>query len=140
MIVTVKKDGCPRITVDLQHLNSQCLQETYHNPSAFQMHARFHPIQKKLVLNAADGFHAILLNKESQTLTTFITEWGRYMYLQLPQGFLTSTDAYTRRYDEIIKPIPCKAKIVDVEALRKRLSVKKTLQNRETVYVNFCKF
>ena len=77
---------------------------------------------------------------ESQTLTTFITEWGRYMYLQLPQGFLTSTDAYTRRYDEIIKPIPCKAKIVDVEALRKRLSVKKNLQNRETVYVNFCKF
>ena len=128
MIVTVKKDGRPRITVDLQHLNSQCLQETYHNPSAFQMHARFHPIQKRLVLDAADGFHAILLNKESQPLTTFITEWGRYMYLyhKLPQGFLASTDAYTRRYDEIIKPIPRKAKIVDVEALRKRLSVKKT--------------
>ena len=76
-------------------------------------------------MDAADGFHAILLKKESQPLTTFITEWGRYMYLQLPQGFLASTDAYTRRYDEIIKPIPHKAKIVDVEALRKRLSVKK---------------
>ena len=34
------------------------------------------------------------------------------MYLRLPQGFLASTDAYTRRYDKIIKPIPHKAKIV----------------------------
>ena len=48
------------------------------------------------VLDAVDGFHAILLDKESQPLT-FITEWGRYMYLQLPKGFLASADAYTRR-------------------------------------------
>ena len=49
MVVTVKKDGRPRITVYLQHRNSQCLQETHHTPSAFQMHARFHPIQKKSI-------------------------------------------------------------------------------------------
>ena len=29
MIVTAKKDGRPRITVDLQHLSSQCLRETH---------------------------------------------------------------------------------------------------------------
>ena len=35
------------------------------------------------------------------------------MYLRMPQGYLASGDAYTFRYDEIIKDIPHKVKIVD---------------------------
>ena len=35
------------------------------------------------------------------------------MYLRMPQGYLASGDAYTRRYDEIIKNVPRKIKIVD---------------------------
>ena len=31
----------------------------------------------------------------------------------MTQGYLASGDAYTRRYDEIIKNVPCKIKIVD---------------------------
>ena len=41
----------------------------------------------------------------------FITKWGRYMYLCLPQGYPSAEDAYTRRYDEVIKDIPQKVKI-----------------------------
>ena len=111
MVVTVQKNGCSRITIDLQHLNSQCLRETHHTPSLFQIAYQIPSNTKKSVLDAVDGFHAILLDEESQPMT-FITEWETYMYLRLPLGFLASTDAYTRRYDEIIKPIPCKAKIV----------------------------
>ena len=35
------------------------------------------------------------------------------MYLCMPQGFLAAGDAYTHRYDEIIKDIPRKVKCVD---------------------------
>ena len=35
------------------------------------------------------------------------------MYLRLPQGFIASGDAYTRRYDDIIKDFPRKVKIID---------------------------
>ena len=35
------------------------------------------------------------------------------MYLRMPQGNLVSGDAYTRRYDEVIKDMPCKVKIAD---------------------------
>ena len=35
------------------------------------------------------------------------------MYLRLPQGFLAGGDAYTHRYDNIIKDVPRKVKIVD---------------------------
>ena len=55
----------------------------------------------------------VLLDEESQLLITFITEWGSFMYLRIPQGYLASGDVYTRRYDEVIKDIARKIKLVD---------------------------
>ena len=97
-------------TIDYQHLNSQC---KHHTGSPFQLALQVPPKQKKTVLDAVDGYHSVPLDKTSQPLTTFITEWGRFMYLRMPQGSLASGDAYTRRYDEVIKDIPRKVKIMD---------------------------
>ena len=68
---------------------------------------------KKTILDAVDGYHAIELDAERHPLTTFITEWGCYIYLRVSQGYLAAGDAYTRRYDEVIKDIPRKVKILD---------------------------
>ena len=65
------------------------------------------------MLDAVDGYHSVLLDEESQPLTTFNTEWGRYKYARMPQGFLASGDAYTSQYDSIIAEVPRKVKIVD---------------------------
>ena len=113
MVITAKKNGKPQRTIDYQHLNSQCKQETHHTGSPFQLTLQVPPKQKKTVLDAVDGYHSVLLDKDSQPLTTFITEWGRFMYLRMPQGYLAPGDAYSWRYDEVIKNIPHKVKIVD---------------------------
>ena len=113
MVITAKKNGKPRRTVDYQHLNSQCKQETHHTSSPFQLSLQVPPNTKKTVLDAVDCYHSIPLDEESQPLMTFITEWGRFMYLRMPQGYVASGDTYTRRYDEIIKDIPRKIKVVD---------------------------
>ena len=81
--------------------------------SPFQIAYQIPLNTKKSVLDAVDGFHVINLDKKSLLLTIFISEWGRYMSLPLPQCFLASTDAYTRSYDGLIKPIPGEAKIMD---------------------------
>ena len=113
MVVATKADGSPRRTVDLQKLNQQCLRETHHCQSPFKLASQIPPETKKSILDATDGFHAIVLDEESRPLTTFITEWGRYRYKRLPQGYSASQDAYTRRYDELIKDIPDKVKCID---------------------------
>ena len=113
MVITAKKNGKPRWTVDYQHLNSQCKCETHHTSSPFQLALQVPPNTKKTVLDAVDGYHSIPLDEESQPLTTFTTEWGHFMYLRMPQGYLASDDAYTHRYDEIIKNVLHKIKIVD---------------------------
>ena len=100
-------------TVDLQHLNAQRLSETHHTQSPFQAASSIPPNTWKTVLDAVDGFNAITLDRESQPLTTFITEWGRCMYLCLPQGYLASGDAYAKRFNELIKEVRQKINIVD---------------------------
>ena len=113
MVITTKKDDRPRRAIDYQYPNSQCKRETHHTASPFQLAMRMSPNTKKTVLDAVDGYHSVILDEESQPLTTFITEWGRFMYLRMPQDYLESGDAYTRRYDEVIKDITRKIKLVD---------------------------
>lgn len=113
MVVTSKKDGRPRRTVDYQALNAQCRRETHHQGSPFHLAMQVPAGAYKTILDAVDGYHSVLLDPESQHLTTFITEWGRYMYIRMPQGYIASGDAYTSRYDQIIAEVPRKVKIVD---------------------------
>ena len=43
-----------------------------------------------MILDAEDGNPSIPLDKESQPLTTFITECGRFMHLRILQEYLAS--------------------------------------------------
>ena len=113
MVIGRKKDGSPRITVDFQHLNKQCFRETHHTEPPFHLASRVPPNTKKTVLDATDSYHSVELDEESQLLTMFITEWGRYMYLRVPQGFFAAGDIFTSRYDDIIKDVKNIVKIVD---------------------------
>ena len=113
MVVTPKKDGSPRRTVDLQRLNSFSIRETHHVQPPFQLSAQIPSNSFKSVIDATDGYHGIPLHEDSQHLTTFITEWGRYRYLRLPQGFKASGDAYTHRFDRLIDGVERKVKVVD---------------------------
>ena len=90
---------------------AQCLRETHHTASTFQLAFQVPPNTKEAVLDAVDGFHSVPLNSESRPFTIFITEWGRYMCLRMPQGYFAAGDAYTCRYDGII--IKQKVKIID---------------------------
>ena len=53
------------------------------------------------------------LTPESQKLVTFSTMWGTYTYRKAPQGYLATGDAYTHRYDNVVKGIKHISKCVD---------------------------
>ena len=113
MVVVRRPDGTPRRTVDYQNLNRQCYRETHHSASPFILASKVPPNTRKTIIDAVDSYHSIALDKESQHLTTFITEWGRYQYMRMPQGFIASGDAFVRRYDELTKNVNNHVKIVD---------------------------
>ena len=112
MTTVPKKDGSPRRTIDFQPLNKHCQRETHHTPNPYDVVSNIPQKSYKTALDAYSGYHQVPLDDESINLTTFITEYGRYQYLRSPQGHISSGDAYTRRYDDIIADVPRKKKFI----------------------------
>lgn len=113
MVVCAKKNGNPRRTVDLQPLNAHASRETHHTQSPFHQVRSVPTNKKKTVSDAWNGYHSVPLREEDRHLTTFITPWGRYRNITLPQGYIASGDGYSRRFDEIVSDFPDKIKVID---------------------------
>ena len=113
MVICPKKSGKPRRTVDLQALNRHATRETHHTQSPFHQARKVPPHTRKSVFDAWNGYHSIPLDNRDKHLTTFITPWGRYRYLVAPQGYISSGEGYSRRFDEIVADFPQKTKCID---------------------------
>merc|ERR1712082_353633 len=113
MVVVAKKNGMPRITVDLSPLNKHCHHETHSTETPFNQVSRVEKYTYKSVVDAWNGYHAVELDEKSRNLTAFITPFGRYRYRRAPQGHVCSWDAYTRMADDITKDVVRQCKVVD---------------------------
>ena len=113
MVIVPKKDNTPRRTINFQPLNAVAKRQTHHTLPPFEQVSRVPPGVFKTVMDAWNGYHSVKLSEESKDLTTFITPWGRYRYVTMPQGYLAAGDAYTERYDRIISAVKNKTKCVD---------------------------
>ena len=113
MVICTKKNGSLRMTINFQPLNHHATRETHHCQSPFHQ-ARAVPRQtKKMVFDAWNGYHLVALAEEDRHLTTFITPWERYCYCTAPQGYITSGDAHTARYDALVAGVMSKTKCID---------------------------
>lgn len=113
MVLAPKHDGSPRRTIDLQPLNEESFRQTHYTPSPWQCAAAVPRDTFKTKLDAWNAFHSVELTPESQKLTSFATMWGTYRYRKAPMGYLATGDAYTHRYDNIVKEIKHISKCVD---------------------------
>ena len=114
MVTPPKSDGTPRICVDMSMLN-RSVRRPFYPPrapkdavAAVSSKARFFT-----KVDAAQGYHQIELDEESQLLTTFITPWGRFKYLRGNMGLNSTGDEYNRRGDLAMADLPNMVKVVD---------------------------
>ena len=113
MVTVSKKDGSPCRTIDFQPINKYCRREPHYTPTPFEAVSAIPPRTYETIVDAYNGYHQVPLDEESIKLTTFISEFGRYECLHSPQGHVSSGDGYTSAYDDIIKDVSRKKKIVD---------------------------
>ncbi len=113
LVVVLKADNTWRLCVDLTKLNKYVLRPYY--PMTTPKDAVELPgtARKFASLDAKTGYWQILLDEESQELTTFITPWGRYKFLRNPMGLASAQDEYCRRGDEALAGVDNLRKVVD---------------------------
>ena len=132
MVTVAKSNGDPRRTIDYQNLNKGAMRQTHSSETPFHMASQIPQDTYKTVLDAWNGFHSIPLRPVDRHLTQFLTPWGRYWYKVAPQGYLASGDAYTARYDEIVRDFGPLKKLVDDTCLWSN-----TL---EGIFIKTCKY
>ena len=104
MVVVPKANGKVRICVDLTKLNQGVKRERHILPSVEDTLAQLKDanIFTKLDANSWDSGR-FPSHKESSSLTTFITPFGRYWFKRLPFGILSATEHFQRRMSEILE-------------------------------------
>ena len=114
MLVTMKKDGSPRRIIDYKNLNNAVPRQTHITQSAFMCASACPPSKKKSILDAKDGYHSVPIKKgESQVVTEYLCEFGRYRCVSSGQGLICSGDAYTHRFDNITSQFTNVVRCVD---------------------------
>ena len=117
LVITAKKDGRPRRTVDLAELTRAGIRETHHTRSPIKVVCSVPSGMVKTTLDCVDGYHGIPLAQEDWHKTTFLTEKGRFQYMRAPQGYGSSNDGYTIRTDEVLTSVPGRPEVVDYEKI-----------------------
>ena len=114
LVVVAKRDGTPRICVDLTNLNRFVKRPLHPTQTPKQAVSRVSPSAKYFcTYDAKHGYWQIPLAEESQHLTTFITPWGRYKFLRGPMGLMFTGDEYCRRTDAALGHLPRLYRVMD---------------------------
>ena len=113
MLVVPKHNGEPRRVVDFKALNDVCARQTHHTKSPFNVVSDVPANMFMSVADAWNGYHSVRVHPADVDIFTFITEYGRYRYLKVPQGWLAAGDAYTYRYQAIRVDIEDHRNVVD---------------------------
>ena len=109
-----EKDGSPRRIIDYKKLNNAISLQKNITKSPFMCASDCPPGKKKSILDAKDGYHSVVLEKEeSRAVTEFLCEFGRYRCIGSGQGLICSGDGYTHRFDNITSKFQKLTRCVD---------------------------
>ena len=115
IVVAPKKDPNKiRLCVDFRKLNQHVVRPRYMTRTPAQVVRRIPEGAKYFtVVDALKGYHQVLLDEESQKLTTFITPFGRYMFKRLPFGVSDASEEYNMRFDTALEGLENSDHIVE---------------------------
>lgn len=100
-VLVMKDDGSLRICLDPKQLNEAIKATKYKLPNMDEIISNLNGSTKFTLLDAANGFWNIPLDKESSKLCTFATPYGRYKFLRMPFGIKTASEIFQERFQNI---------------------------------------
>jgi hypothetical protein len=101
-VVVVEKPNSNklRICLDPRPLNEAIQRERYKMPTIEEITTRVAGATVFSKLDANHGYWQVALDNESQLLTTFNTEFGRYCYKRLPFGIKSAQEVFQTRMSQ----------------------------------------
>jgi Reverse transcriptase (RNA-dependent DNA polymerase) len=89
-----KKNGGVQFLTDLRQLNKSFVRKPVHLPIIDKLLWKVQGFSFATCLDLNRGYYHFELDDESKLLCGIILPWGRYVYEQLPQGCMPSSDIF----------------------------------------------
>lgn len=106
LVLAKKDDGSLRLCLDTSSLNKSIKREHFQLPTFEMVSAKMGKSKIFSKIDASKAFWQIKLSKESCKYTTFNTPFGRYYFLRMPYGIISSSEVFQRIFMEIFGDIP----------------------------------
>ena len=100
MVVVQKANSDIRICLDSQDLNQAIRRQHYRTRTLNDILPNLKDAKYFGTCDARSGYWTIKLDEESAKLTTFNTAFGRYKFLRLPFGLISSQDIFQQKIDQ----------------------------------------
>ena len=99
-----KKTGELRMVVDYRALNKLTVKNLYPLPRVDDLFDKLHGAKYFSSLDAASGFHQILLKPEDRPKTAFRTPFGHYQFKVLPFGLTNAPATFQTVMNKLFNP------------------------------------
>ena len=107
IVCVTKPDGTVRLCLDPKDLNKYIKRQLHYTPTIDDILPDLHDSKFFSVIDAKSGYWNVPLENKSQLLTTFNTPgYGRYCFLRMPFGLISSQDIFQRCMDDLLEDLP----------------------------------
>ena len=101
-----KANGELHLCLDPHDLNRAICHDHHKMPTIEEVTCKFANSHYFTKLDAHHRYWSIVLDEESSLLTTFNSPFGRYCFLCLPFGLVSSQDIFQKKMDQFLKECP----------------------------------
>ena len=102
-----------RITTDLTALNKSVIRELWQMPGVDYTLANIGKSSHYSKIDLNSGYFQVKLDDNSKELTTFLTPFGRFRYLRIPQGLSSSPEVFSKKVAHILSGLEGVVSLID---------------------------
>lgn len=103
IVVVQKGENEIRLCCDYTQLNKSVMRPYFPIPKVEYTLAKVKGAKYFSKIDITKSFHQLVLDKESQLLTTFISPFGRFKYKRLPFGLNCSTEYFISKFSKLLE-------------------------------------
>jgi len=99
-----KKNGKWRMCIDFADLNKACPKDDFPLPQIDKIVDDAANSQLVSLLDCFSGYHQIWMRTEDEEKTSFITPFGTYCFVRMPEGLKNAGQSFSRMTSKVMEP------------------------------------